>query len=446
MSEKRSVNKLLIGIAVVAVLCLLLVMCRDGRETYRPLTQLPGYSSENEPKDGDTPVDTIKALQAFAKEAVDRAGALNQKTEGNMRQVLENKNNVDKLLMDSKENQANAESNRKALNDLIGQLNKIQTEMARLKDDVDKKTGVVNEHGLSAPFRIAEAPGDPAKGEWYYPVEHEAVAGGKGKGFSTLFSRPDQKPQQEKQTAKMTKAEPEKVRPAYTVAKDTTLMNATAMTAMIGRIPVDGSTPDPYPLKILIGKDNLAANGLELPGIEGMIFSGLAFGDWNLSCVRAQLYSASFIFPDGTIVNHTETAIPLAHITDPYGNCITGKFVTNAPAFLAQQSLLAGLGAAGAAYAEAQTETQTSALTGTSTSTLVGSISDKVLGEVVEKTTDEIRLWFLQRQKQSFDAVVVEPGASVVVHIDKELPIDHKESARRTTYAFGDKNRVHDLD
>jgi integrating conjugative element protein (TIGR03752 family) len=446
MSEKRSVNKLLIGIAIVAALCLVLVMCRNDRETYQPVTQLPGYSDESEPKDGDTQADTIKALQAFAKEAVDRADSLNSKTEGNMRQVLENRNNVNKLLTDSKEHQVNAESNRKAINDLITQLNKVQTELTRVKNENSKQVTMLNEHGLPIPFNAIEAAGDPEKGEWYYAVEHDSVAGEKGKGFSTLFSRPAKKSPQEDKVARTAIAETEKIQPVYTIAKDTTLLNAIGMTAMIGRIPVNGTTPDPYPLKILIGKDNLAANGIELPGIEGMIFSGLAFGDWNLSCVRAQLYSASFIFQDGTIVNHTETAKPLAHITDPYGHCVTGKFVTNAPAFLAQQSLLGGLSAAGAAYAEAQTATQTSTVTGTSTSTLIGSIGDKVLGEVIEDTTDEIRQWFLQRQKQSFDAVVVEPGISVVVHIDKELAIDHKEYARRVSYASGDKNSTPDLD
>jgi integrating conjugative element protein (TIGR03752 family) len=446
VSEKLQVNKILIGIVIVAALCLLLVMCRDKREAYKPLEQSPDYSQDSEPKDGDTQADTIKALQAFAKEAVDRADALNKKTEGNMQQVIETKNNVNRLQIDNKEHKENVESNRRSINELIGQLNELQMEVVRLKDEASKASDGSNEGGLSEPFSIAGLPADPEKGDWHYPVEYDAAAGDKGKKFSSLLSRSIKQTEVEDQSVGTAKTDQEKVRPAYTIAKDTTLMNATVMTAMIGRIPVDGTTPDPYPLKILIGKDNLAANGLELPGIEGMIFSGLAFGDWNLSCVRAQLYSASFIFPDGTIVNHTESAKPLAHITDPYGNCITGKFITNAPAFLAQQSLLGGLSAAGAAYAEAQTVTQTSALTGTSTSTLVGSISDKVLGEVVEDTTEEIQQWFLERQKQSFDAVVVAPGASVVVHIEKELPIDHIKEGRRTTYASGSKSSTSDLD
>ena len=51
------------------------------------------------------------------------------------------------------------------------------------------------------------------------------------------------------------------------------------MTALIGRVPVDGTVNDPYPFKVLLGKDNLAANGIELPEISGAVMSGTAQGD-----------------------------------------------------------------------------------------------------------------------------------------------------------------------
>lgn len=58
------------------------------------------------------------------------------------------------------------------------------------------------------------------------------------------------------------------------------------MTALLGRVPVNGTVTDPYPFKVLIGKDNLTANGIELPDVEGAVVSGTASGDWTLSCVR----------------------------------------------------------------------------------------------------------------------------------------------------------------
>uniref|UniRef100_UPI001068FBA5 TIGR03752 family integrating conjugative element protein n=2 Tax=Pseudomonadota TaxID=1224 RepID=UPI001068FBA5 len=47
----------------------------------------------------------------------------------------------------------------------------------------------------------------------------------------------------------------------YTVPSNSTLMGSIAMTALIGRVPIDGTVNDPYPFKVLIGPDNLTANG-----------------------------------------------------------------------------------------------------------------------------------------------------------------------------------------
>ena len=43
------------------------------------------------------------------------------------------------------------------------------------------------------------------------------------------------------------------------------------MTALLGRVPIDGKVTDPYPFKVLIGKDNLTANGIQLPDVEGRL-------------------------------------------------------------------------------------------------------------------------------------------------------------------------------
>lgn len=52
---------------------------------------------------------------------------------------------------------------------------------------------------------------------------------------------------------------------------------------------------------MLIGKDNLTANGIQLPDVEGAIVSGTATGDWTLSCVRGDVQSITFVFSDGTV-------------------------------------------------------------------------------------------------------------------------------------------------
>ncbi|MCP4211313.1 MAG: TIGR03752 family integrating conjugative element protein, partial [Halieaceae bacterium] len=59
------------------------------------------------------------------------------------------------------------------------------------------------------------------------------------------------------------------VRPVYTVPRNATLIGSTAMTALVGRVPVQGQVRDPMPFKIITGADNLAANGLTVPGVQG---------------------------------------------------------------------------------------------------------------------------------------------------------------------------------
>jgi integrating conjugative element protein (TIGR03752 family) len=91
------------------------------------------------------------------------------------------------------------------------------------------------------------------------------------------------------------------VHPVYTVPRNATLIGSTAMTALVGRVPVQGQVRDPMPFKVITGADNLAANGLTVPGVQGMVWSGTAIGDWTLSCVTGRLDSVTFVFEDGTV-------------------------------------------------------------------------------------------------------------------------------------------------
>ena len=90
-------------------------------------------------------------------------------------------------------------------------------------------------------------------------------------------------------------------RPVYTVPRNATLIGSTAMTALVGRVPIQGQVRDPMPFKVITGAENLAANGLRVPGVQGMVWSGTAIGDWTLSCVTGRLDSVTFVFDDGTI-------------------------------------------------------------------------------------------------------------------------------------------------
>ncbi|MQT50276.1 TIGR03752 family integrating conjugative element protein, partial [Pseudomonas helleri] len=151
--------------------------------------------------------------------------------------------------------------------------------------------------------------------------------------------------------------------PVYTVPTNATLMGSIAMTALIGRVPVDGTVNDPYPFKVLIGPDNLTANGIDLPEVAGAVVSGTASGDWTLSCVRGQVRSVTFVFHDGTIRTVPEegersdnrqqnnkggntTQEGLGWISDPYGiPCVSGERRSNAQQYLGSQALITAAGA-----------------------------------------------------------------------------------------------------
>src|SRR5690606_7032111 len=111
----------------------------------------------------------------------------------------------------------------------------------------------------------------------------------------------------------------------------------------------------------LIGRDNLTANGIDIPDVAGAVVSGTASGDWTLSCVRGQIRSITFVFEDGTIRtlpnddergsnrqtnNGTDTQDGLGWISDPHGiPCVSGERRSNAQQYLGSQALITAAGA-----------------------------------------------------------------------------------------------------
>lgn len=232
--------------------------------------------------------------------------------------------------------------------------------------------------------------------------------------------------------------------PVYTLAENSTLTGSVAMTALLGRVPVSGSVTDPYPFKVLIGRDNLVANGIELPDIEGAVMSGTASGDWTLSCVRGTVHSITFVFRDGTIrtvpgakeaggQGKNSQDSDIGWLSDPHGlPCIPGERKSNAAEYIGSQFLLSGSAAAADAFANGQTTTTTDG--GSFTSAVTGSSGQYVLGQALGGGLKESADWFKQRYGQTFDAVYVPPGHPVAIHITRPLAIDYEQQGRRVKY------------
>jgi integrating conjugative element protein (TIGR03752 family) len=153
---------------------------------------------------------------------------------------------------------------------------------------------------------------------------------------------------------------PETVTPHYTIPARSTLLDNVAMTALIGIVPVDGKLKDPFPVKIIIGNENLATNGLKIPGLKGAVFEGIAAGNWNLSCISVSLTGGTFTFTDGRVqhlkssskgernsiaaltpITDGDTRNSIGYISDRQGvPCIAGQRVTDAHKQLATVGVL----------------------------------------------------------------------------------------------------------
>ena len=237
------------------------------------------------------------------------------------------------------------------------------------------------------------------------------------------------------------KVDPEAV-PFATIPPGATLWRATAMTALIGRVSIGGGVVDPIPVKIIVGRENLAANGHRIDGLAGTIFTGQAIGDWNLSCVRVNLQAASFVFDSGEIVSlgsiakrgdSKESDELLGWVSDTQGNpCIAGDRLTDAPKRIGALSLL-GL-AAGAADAYAQSQVTSVVEQGSQTSSVTGSNTDFLVGRTAASGIDTMVQDVQTRMRDSFDAIYSPAGVEVAVHIASELRLDHHPDNRHLNY------------
>ncbi|MFZ5938787.1 TIGR03752 family integrating conjugative element protein [Pseudomonas sp. HS6-2] len=242
--------------------------------------------------------------------------------------------------------------------------------------------------------------------------------------------------------------------PVYTIPENSTLMGSIAMTALIGRVPVDGTVNDPYPFKVLVGPDNLTANGIDLPNVVGAVMSGTAAGDWTLSCVRGQVESITFVFSDGTVRtvpqpqkvvsrNRSSTQTSdiekirgsLGYISDPYGiPCIAGERRSNAQQYLGSQSLITAAGA-GFAAALGSEQTNTSFINSASGSLgLAQNSGNSALNSVISGGIGDIRDWINKLYGEAFAAIYVPPGAKVALHLDHEISIDYEPKGRRVNH------------
>lgn len=405
--------------------------------------------------EGDTPRDTVATLVAQVKQL---RGELKDTLKANQQDKAENER------LRQREG-AIEQRVQNALEDGRERLSESQRQTSQLLQDLQQRLESSRSSDLPLGLGLEDSDRqDLQRLIWVEPQDRRAASNQSGKppGFPSVFGTA-QKPLQDtaaqlNAAGKALQGKP-LLQPVYTVPANATLMGSVAMTALIGRVPVDGTVNDPYPFKVLIGPDNLTANGIDLPQVAGAVVSGTASGDWTLSCVRGQIRSLTFVFRDGTVRTVPSKAKQeaddeqdsgdnrqgLGWISDPYGvPCVLGERRSNAQQYLGSQALITAAGAGAASLIQGNNST-TYMSPGNPLGT-VGITSNEALGRILAGGVQEMAQWVNKLYGQAFAAVYVQPGAKVAVHIERAINVDYNPIGRKVDHNRGENGHVVELD
>lgn len=453
MFTRNRLLPLLAGLLVVVAAFAGIRSCAPSEEQDLLLDTVPRASAP----DADTPADTIKTLTANVSGMTSQLNALRQDNAAlrqENRELIEDRTQIESSVVSRLQRMLDERGPAPDAPGLTAALAALSARVEALATQFKEEGAMPPSPGQDIPVGLGleesrilgAAEGSPV---WVEPLEHETWQGRDGavlpgrpdRTWSVLDrARPALEPLMNRESEEADEVKAEVA--VYTVPRNATLIGSVGMTALVGRVPVQGQVQDPMPFKVITGSENLAANGLRIPGVEGMIWSGTAIGDWTLSCVSGQLESVTFVFEDGTIrtlsSDDSGSGSPgagdtnsLGWISDAWGiPCVSGERKTNAPAFLAQRIGVMAMEAAGEAVAQAETTTLVSD-SGVTSSVVSGKTGKYVLGKAASRGSDELAQWLRERQAQSFDAVFVPAGVELAVHVDHALSIDFQPDGRK---------------
>jgi integrating conjugative element protein (TIGR03752 family) len=422
--------------------------------------------------EGDTPRDTVATLVAQVKQLRQE---LQTAIDDNKQQKVQNEQlrlrdtNIDQRIQNALK--AEREQQREAREHADGedrQTRSLLEDMERRLEGLGKNTKSDDlPVGLGLDDRDAASfekprwvePQDARPGDTKTSVPPSSRPAGDLKIHTSFESTSEQEPSEavaDTVAPRRAPAEADSVKPTFTVPSNATLMGSIAMTALIGRIPIDGTVNDPYPFKVVIGADNLTANGIDLPDLAGAVASGTASGDWTLSCVRGQIRSLTFVFNDGTVrtvsasSGHDDAASStmggLGWISDRYGiPCVSGERRSNAQQYLGSQLLITAAGAGAASLIESGSSNFSYASGSNGTLGTVGISGNEAMGRILGGGVQEMSQWVNKLYGQAFAAIYVRPRADVAVHIEQPLEIDYDPKGRKVNHRAGESN-VSDLD
>lgn len=236
-----------------------------------------------------------------------------------------------------------------------------------------------------------------------------------------------------------TPVEPPRIFPVYTLPVTTMLSDATLMTPLIGRIPFQQNVNNPFKFQLVLGKENLAANGHKIPGVAKMLASGYVVGNREQSCVRGSINVLTFIFEDGRIstigdARNTDPYNGLGYLADAWGKpCIRGEYINNGSDYLKSRSLAAFLSGLANAYGQAQFKYERDG-SGATMAVLDGNAYQFAAAQGIGSTAEEIASYVRDRAIDAFDVVYVPQAQKVQIFIEEQVEIDYDKDARKISY------------
>ncbi|QLF92098.1 TIGR03752 family integrating conjugative element protein [Pseudomonas sp. ABC1] len=419
--------------------------------------------------EGDTPRDTVATLVAQVKQLrTELQGALsdNKSQREENQRLRQRENSIDQRITSALE--AERSNLRRDQQQAASERQQTEGLLADLQQRLDSIGGRGEGHA-DLPVGLGLRDGDQAGMDggvrWVEPDDAKPAEGrsgsrgtGGGMSFPTSFGPAQSTLETTAETvanvgARATGGKTAKA--VYTVPTNSTLMGSVAMTALIGRVPIDGTVNDPYPFKVLVGPDNLTANGIDIPDVAGAVFSGTASGDWTLSCVRGQVRSITFVFHDGTVRTIPEDRDGnqqnnqqqgqqggLGWISDPHGiPCVSGERRSNAQQYLGTQALITAAGAGAASLIDSDSG-QMSYVGSDGSIGSVGISGNEAMGRILAGGVRDMSDWVNKLYSQAFAAVYVQPGAKVAVHLEKSLAIDYDPEGRKVDHRAGEAHAL----
>ncbi|VEB35443.1 exported membrane protein [Legionella sainthelensi] len=295
-----------------------------------------------------------------------------------------------------------------------------------------------------------------------YPMEDSpASKSGQIKDLDTLLDKAPTENQTLTEHDTSTKEEGPTKTPFYTIPAGSDFSKITLLSALIGEVPVEGKLMQPlFPFTAIISRGNLmTANGMQLPEeITGMKISGYSIGVGsfldNISCVRAYVTSALFVFEDGHFVTVGQEQMKssaelvnndsIGYLTTQFGNpCIKGQYITNAPRVLAAFMAAGGIQGAGTALSKWQMSYQAEG--GSAVTTPTGDLAHFAAGGAINEGSQKITDWLEKRIQGSFDMVFVPASIrsslgfipnQLSLHFSQTIAIDKEHEGRVLDYGY----------